>query len=440
MNLEDVFGISPGQLASYVERKADQQFTQYCQSSKHIVIFGSSKQGKTSLRKKNLPEDEGISVNCQSNWSLKNLYESILKRAGYQPQISEERKSAKSGKSGGSIKVKGSVPGLSGAVSVGGDAGEAQGTTKTFQTLEIDPNDPNDIILALKQINFEKWIVLDDFHYLPQDTQRDFAAALKAFYDESNVRFIIIAVWKDQNRISSLGDLALRCVSIDADVWRDDELYHVIKKGENALNISFPQRLKRDLVNSAAGSVYIIQEVCFRLCQEEEVFEAQKARKSIGRRKKVEPLIEDVISQFTGQFKSFFTNFSHGFQATELEMYRWLLMPVLVAGSEKQKNGIPLTFITSSIRQVHPRGKSLHTANIVQALKFTGALQAQQNIKPFILDYDESKRVLNIVDRSFILWLERQDRIDLLGELGLPESAIQLGKEDLSLLAPASDQ
>lgn len=423
MQLDEVFGISPGELASYVERAADQKFIQYCNSSKHIVVYGSSKQGKTSLRKKHLGSEHCISINCQSNWSLKHLYESVLRRAGYEPKISSEQKSSKGRKGGGSIKLKAMLPGVGqGSASVGAKAQTTETVSETFGTLEINPHDPNDIIRALQDINFRKWIVLDDFHYLPQETQREFAAALKAFFDESRIRFIIIAVWREPNRISALGDLALRCVSVDVDIWNSDELKKVIEKGEAALNINFPKRLKKDLVDSAMGSVYIVQEVCYRLCQEEGVLKTQQHKISVGRRRKVEPFIDDVINQFTGIYKSFFTSFSYGFQSTGLEMYKWLLLPVISANSDRLQKGIPLGEITSTIPKYHPRGASVKSANIVQALKFVAGLQAQQNIKPFILDYDESNRILYIVDRSFILWIERQDRSELLDELGLFES------------------
>ena len=53
----------------------------------------------------------------------------------------------------------------------------------------------NDIIAALNQINFKKFIVLEDFHYLPVETQKDFSVALKAFHENSDLCFIVIGVW-----------------------------------------------------------------------------------------------------------------------------------------------------------------------------------------------------------------------------------------------------
>lgn len=48
---DEVFGIRNGPVASYVVREnVDGTFETACRSDHHIVVYGSSKQGKTSLR------------------------------------------------------------------------------------------------------------------------------------------------------------------------------------------------------------------------------------------------------------------------------------------------------------------------------------------------------------------------------------------------------
>ena len=43
--------------------------------------------------------------------------------------------------------------------------------------------------------NFNRYIVLEDFHYLPTEAQKDFAVALKAFHEASQICFIVVGVW-----------------------------------------------------------------------------------------------------------------------------------------------------------------------------------------------------------------------------------------------------
>lgn len=64
---------------------------------------------------------------------------------------------------------------------------------------------PNDIIRALKEISFGKYIIFEDFHYLPTETQEAFSVALKAFHEQSEHTFVIVGVWLDENHNSTAG-------------------------------------------------------------------------------------------------------------------------------------------------------------------------------------------------------------------------------------------
>ena len=76
----DVYGISRDLPLNYVSRKtADEALVDNLTRDKHLVIFGSSKQGKTSLRKHCLKDSDYIVVHCSNSWSLDDLHSAILK-------------------------------------------------------------------------------------------------------------------------------------------------------------------------------------------------------------------------------------------------------------------------------------------------------------------------------------------------------------------------
>ncbi|MFZ0862981.1 MAG: hypothetical protein WAN18_20120, partial [Candidatus Sulfotelmatobacter sp.] len=68
----------------------------------------------------------------------------------------------------------------------------------------------------------------------------------------------------------------------------------------------------------------------------------------------------------------------------------------------------------------HPSGETLNPGNLTQALQSVASLQVKKDITPIILDYDQTNLRLNIVDRGFIIWLNHQNRPDLLAAAGLP--------------------
>jgi hypothetical protein len=58
----------------------------------------------------------------------------------------------------------------------------------------------------------------------------------------------------------------------------------------------------------------------------------------------------------------------------------------------------------------------LNPGNITQALISASSLQVRKNIRPIIIDYDTTNRNLQVVDKSFLIWLASQDRGELLLE------------------------
>jgi hypothetical protein len=276
-------------------------------------------------------------------------------------------------------------------------------------------------VRALKGIDFKKFVVLEDFHYLPQETQEHFAFALKTIHETSKITFIIVAVWREENRlIVHNGDLAGRIISVDADAWTSDDLLKVVAEGEALLNVQFPDSFKYSLVEHSLNSVYIVQDCCYKACKTHGVHETRDEQFLFPADLNANELVSAVIHEQGARYTSFLTNFAAGFQDTQLNMYKWLLFPVVTADVKDLETGLSYRTIRNKIQSRHPEGEALNPGNITQALISVPALQAKKNIKPFILDYDRSNLRLSVVDKGFLIWLAVQDRNTLLEALGLP--------------------
>ncbi|MEH2398470.1 hypothetical protein [Nostoc sp.] len=413
----DVYGISRDLPLNYIKRQeVDQKLIENLDKSRHIVIYGSSKQGKTSLKKSCLKSDEYINIQCLNHWKLTDIHLAILKHAGY--QTTQSVKQTASGKQ----KVAASFEGVVNFFGLAGSKGaiaadtEQQKTTETLlENFDVDPDDVNDIIACLNAIKFQKYIVLEDFHYLDIDIQRDFAVVLKAFHEASKFCFIIIGVWLEENRlIVHNGDLTGRVIAVDADKWTYKELMQVIDEGAKLLNISFTENFKTTVIKESYGSVYIVQEVCSQACDQEQVKETQSQFRTIGDKLYVHHLIKSVVNQQNGRYMSFINQFSEGFQDTQLEMYKWILYPILSLKLKELQQGLTYARIREELQSRHPHGKNLNPGNLTQALKSTSSLQVKKGIKPIIIDYDQTNRRLNVVDRGFLIWLANQNIPELL--------------------------
>ncbi|WP_292481128.1 hypothetical protein [Mesorhizobium sp.] len=174
LKLREVYGVGREMPLNYVERDdVDKTFIANLTRDKHVVIYGSSKQGKTTLRKHCLNDEDCIVISCLNTMDIDNLNGTILKTAGYQIEQTQTRTIGGHIKYGAEFRGEGKVPffasaGASGAV----EKENSENNTVETKRLEIDLNDVNDIIIALKDVNFQKFIVLEDFHYLPVQTQQ----------------------------------------------------------------------------------------------------------------------------------------------------------------------------------------------------------------------------------------------------------------------------
>lgn len=423
-NLDDVFGVSRELPLNYVSRDGvDKRLLAELKAKHHIVIYGGSKQGKTSLRKKCLDSNDYVLIQCSNRSDLADLHGNILKRCGY--ELTQSAKKTLSGKNKIAAKAGLKFPGV-GEASISAGSEGAEAVEVVMAPLEIDLEDVNDIIHALSAIGFNKKIILEDFHYLPYDTQKDFSVALKAFHEKSSYIFIIVGVWLEDNRlIVHNGDLTGRVVSVDADKWSDGELNEVMDEGAKLLNIEFDKNFRESLIKGCLESVYLVQEVCRRACMAANIFQTSDVKVVVGEGVDVAELIKLVVNGQTARYSAFITNFADGFQDTDLEMHKWLLFPILNSTPAELEGGLRYRDIRATLQEVHPRRDGLNAGNITQSLKSAASLQSKKQIMPIIIDYDETAKKLSVVDKGFLLWLKHQDRVELLQDIDLPSNYVR---------------
>jgi hypothetical protein len=420
----DVFGIGRDLPLNYVERElVDGLLLDSLSRSKHITIYGSSKQGKTSLRKKCLRDVPHIVIHCSNKWTVAELHTAILKQAGYEVTQSTARAASGTFKLIATLKAK--VFGLSAAGTAEGAL--SRQTTTVTAPLELDPEDVNDIKTALEGL--DAYIVLEDFHYLPIDTQRDFAIALKAFHEQSKLCFIIVGVWLEDSRLTvHNGDLTGRVISVNADKWLHEELTAVIELGEKLLNIEFTKEFRVKLIESCLNSVYILQETCYSACKLSGVVETQSTLQKIGDELNVKEVVREVVNQQSARYHKFLARFSESQTDGKAPMSRWVLMPILMSPTSELGRGLTLSHIQDVLKRNHPQRKGFDQRVLAETLDSIAAFQVSKSITPIILDYDQTSQVLNVVDLGFLIWLDHNPgRTQLFGSVKLPDPIYATG-------------
>lgn len=412
----DVFRTSRGLPLNYVSReKVDGIFISSLVQDSHLVVHGSSKQGKTSLRKKNLIESDYIAVVCSNNWDLSDLHLAILKEVGYKVAESE----SKTYKGTAKVKLSIATPLFN---IFKGDSEVTAELAKQInkKNLELDPSDVNDVIRALKEIDFKKYVIVEDFHYMPEQAQVDFSVALKAFHENSDICFVIVGVWLENDRLTSHnGDLAGRVISINSDSWENSDFDELFFNSEALLNIEFTNEFKVAVKKNCNGSVFLVQQLCLKACEHDGVFKTQTANKLIGHSFDVSANIKELLSSQNSRYVKFINDFSSGFESTELELYKWILYALIVAEKKHLEAGLPAAAARRGVESSHPNGSAVSSKKFIQALRKSVDLQVNKSIMPIVFEYDPNSMRIKIVDRSFLLWREYQDKQELFGHADL---------------------
>ncbi len=116
VNLEDVFGVSSRPVLSYVRRDSvDDRFQEALKADKQIVVYGSSKQGKTALVQEYLPYDDNLVVRLTPKTQIHDIYASILRQSGVEIKESSTETKGRELGAGAKIGFKALLPLIGGA-------------------------------------------------------------------------------------------------------------------------------------------------------------------------------------------------------------------------------------------------------------------------------------------------------------------------------------
>jgi len=279
--LEQVFGVSNKLVLSYIRRQGiDTKLKSAFDEGKHIIIYGASKQGKTSLLASNLANRKAVRVYCSPSASREVLYTCLLGELG--AKVVEHRVSTY--KFAVEVGGEGKFGGLAGKIL--GAEGKVSGTGKGEHAVEslaksmpIDLENVQDVHRAFQAAGGEgTYVVLENFHYLPERVQREIAFDLR-LWNDLNTTFVVIGIWKGNNYLQAKNpELADRVVEIPVEPWSVENFLEVVAEGSPHLNIEIPGEIASQLAGAANGSIGVFQELLKLYCKRCGVEEAIRGR------------------------------------------------------------------------------------------------------------------------------------------------------------------
>ncbi|AID99039.1 MULTISPECIES: hypothetical protein [Klebsiella pneumoniae complex] len=432
MHLNNVFGVSRDPVASYIERDSvDSTLSEALATTKQIVIYGSSKQGKTALLQRHLDEKYRCTYHCGPASSAEDIYRAFLRQLGV--EIVTEKANTASKEATASIKSTFSafLPFISkGEIEANAEGKVGKELQTTTKPIEFNLNAAQDVGELLLEVGgANKFFVLENFHYLTVDVQGQFAFDLRTF-EEMGIRFIILGVWRENNRLIQFnGDLQDRVAEVPVEPWEKEDFARVADTGEKTLNISISDDLKERMFDEAHGSVAVVQELLKKFCEISGVKEVQREVLVLNDHENLNKAISVKVSDYASRHVRSLESIAAGSRsrrpsedAVALYLQYYLVQVLLTRSYSELKDGIERKTLQELIREIHTHPDNVRTSDVTGTLKRLPVLQTNQNIVPPLLDYDQGTRRLKVVDSTLYFFIDNCDAEEVMAEIPHPDS------------------
>lgn len=427
--LEEVFGVSAKPVRSYVERdEVDTRFQEAITSDKQIIVYGSSKQGKTALVSKYLDYDKNLVVSLTPKTTVLDVYQTILSKSGVRLTTGSSDKSSSEATASLGTKIKAQLP-LFASAEANAQGGLRSGAAAEVKYEEVPINIelPQHVADLLHRIKSTKWVILENFHYLSEETQRQFAFDLRA-YQELGLRFVVLGVWREKNRMVQFnGDLLDRIIEVPVEPWKPDDFRRVVARGSHALNVTFSGEIVSAAIEASFSSIGVFQELLKGMCSEAGVLEAPRTTIRMESFDLLGATIRKKAHDYAARHQRALEAIAAGHVSggakgdlPPLYLPYYLVRAILEAGYEGIAAGMHRSDIHDRIRQNHHRGEDVRGSDMTNLLGGLANLQAVKHISPPIIDYDSQNRLLQVVDSTFYFFIKNANTSDILQSIPNP--------------------
>jgi hypothetical protein len=427
--VEHVFGVSASPVVrSYVQREAvDDSFITALKADKQIVVYGSSKQGKTALVQRYLPYSQQIVVRLTPKTEIEDVYRSILRQSGI--EIHESSDITTGNESTATVRAgfKARIP-FVGGVEAGGDTSKTNNAEvlRTFKEIPFNLSLPQDISELLRTVKSERAIILENFHYLNDTKQAQLAFDLRTF-QELGIRFVILGVWRERNRLAQFnGDLVDRVHEVPVEPWLRSDFEKVAHKGEAELRIEFNAEILNACMDASFSSIGVFQELLKQTCIAADIKETQTSIVEITDRTFFQAAAQskayDYATRHERALESIATGNPGGGRGESIPLFLpyYLVRVICEGGYDGLANGMRRSTIQERIQKIHHRPDDVRASDMSNLLHNLAAMQASKTISPPIVDYDQSSKLLQVVDSTFYFFLKNGDLAQFLATLSNP--------------------
>jgi hypothetical protein len=316
---------------------------------------------------------------------------------------------------------------------LGGEVADKQSDkiSKKETYIEYNLSLAQDIAELLEKMHFDKYVILENFHYLQQDVQEALAFDLRAFQDH-HIIFIILGIWREANRLVQFnGDLLDRVTEIPVEPWSADDFKKVIIKGSSLLNVDFSE-IETQLIEDSFDSIGVVQEIAKLCCHAADVYETanETVKLNISHLESaLKQKAEDYGVRHIRNFEAFVditrkTSNQSGKPSLAFPFY--FIKLLLSHKFDEIEKGLSRATLLEEIRKIHHRPEDVRSGDLGAFLHNISQHQISKKIQPPFVDYDRGGKILKVIDSSMYFFLKHCDREEILEDIPNPIQEVEL--------------
>jgi hypothetical protein len=408
---------------SYVVRNIEQQFKDALANERFaaIVIYGTSKQGKSSLRRSVLPDGACTIVRATLGVSREGLFREILNQAGAAGRTTrgvDKRTERNKGFSFNPLKWFG-IEGI-GEISIREKNEHKE--SEMVDEVEIDYSVTSAVARRYRQVAGTRPIVIDNFHYVEADVQRQLATDILAFAD-CEIKTIVLGTWTAQDYLKRFNtDLGRRMCPLSIEPWVDADLGAVLATGAKLLAIRLTPIVKESFLQKSAGNVSLLQDAAqeylinlgiAETCSQQTLVDDTRSLREVYRK-----IAAELAADTTERFQQI-AKIGEPWINNKTRMY-WIIKAFLRDQQSTNVAGVLLDrLITSAnaLLQLETLTQEKITKPIASLLvKHTLLSEQQKQFRTPIIAFDEERDRLFTVD-SWTLFTLRRHREEIANAL-----------------------
>lgn len=251
------------------------------------------------------------------------------------------------------------------------------------------------------------FVIIDDFHHLSAGARIELAKTLKLWH-ENQVRFIIVGIASSSAElVGTDAELGIRNDPFELKTQDKKFVYELIQLGEQALNISFSENLKAEIVVASNGVPSVVQTICRTICVEAGVEKAMQ-NECIQVNTKLKNLKQQILRVFTAKYFDKLVGLAKGKQQARSVHNTYFDIIATIATDERSE--IPTEFLYSKIVGgiSDTKERSRKATSFYNCLSNFNDVIEEKGMSDILL-YKKGAKFIAIEDPSFRFYLNLVD-------------------------------